>query len=88
MSGFLLKVFRGDMESPLRGGGIHGSESNFICLGLRSTIFKERNSLYPRTPPFTIYQQYPFLCRERIQEMPLFMHRREKRPYSSIVEKP
>lgn len=61
-SGFLPKKFRGNMEFPLRNGGVPGSDSDLICLSLPTIILKERRSLYPGTSLFTVSQQHPPLC--------------------------
>lgn len=76
------------MEFSLRNGGVPGSDSDLICLSLPSIILKKRNNPYPGTSLFTVSQQHPPLCRERVQEMLPFIHRSKKRVYSAKVEKP
>lgn len=53
-SGFLPKMVSGDKYSPLSSRGVHGSDSNFVCLSFPFTILRKRNSLYPRTSPFIV----------------------------------
>lgn len=69
----------GDKDSPLSSRGIHGSDSNFVCLSFSFTIFKKRNSLYPRTSPFIVLSStFLFVAKEFRKCLPSFTNGRKE----------